>query len=144
MLNPGRDRLGGVTALIGATPGSAECADFVVVCAGAAPVTDPINDASMRRSSLHAIAPAWWPSTSPSTRPRALRPLALDELVRRPRPPASALDAQGFMGAQSIQGVEGAAIDRTLCRQLGDFTQFMRVRVMCFAARAAIARFAER
>ena len=136
-----------VTALIGATPGFAGAnADFIVVCAGAALVTDPINDASMRRSSLHAIAPRVV-AIDVAEHPGRVRSgkLALDELVHDLAASSlAALDAQGFMGAQSIQGVEGAyATDRTRAASGGDFTQFMRVRVMCFAARAAIARFAE-
>lgn len=138
-----------VAALIGATPGFAGAGtapDFIVVCAGAALVEDPINASLLRRSSLHAIAPRV-SAIDVAEHPGRVRsgPLSLDSLVHDLAASSlSALDAQGFMGAQSIQGVEGAyATDRTRAAPGNDLTQFMRVRVMCFAARAAIARFAE-
>ena len=49
------------------------------------------------------------------------------------------LDAHRFIGAQSIQGRDGYyATDRTAAVSSSDFTQIMRLRVMCFAARVAL------
>lgn len=136
-----------VASLIGGTPGFAgQNDDFVFVAAGAALVTDAIHGARTRRSVLHAIAPRLL-AVDVGEHPGRVRsgPLVLESLVHDLAASGlSALDTQGFVGAQSIQGVGGYySTDATRAAPGSDFVEIMRVRIMCFALRAAIARFAE-
>lgn len=56
----------------------------------------------------------------------------------------SILDTRRFIGAQTLQGVDGyIATDRTCAAAGSDFTSIMRVRVMVYAARLAMARMVE-
>lgn len=138
-----------VASLIGATPGFAGAGDepdFLAVCAGAAIIEDPLNGAQMRRSILHAIAPRV-AATDVAEHPGRVRsgPLAVESLVHDySTSTVGILDAQGFMGAQSFTGQPGVyATDATRAAAGSDFREFMRVRVMCFALRAAVSRFGE-
>lgn len=138
-----------VAALIGATPGfagSGTAPDFITVFAGAAIVDDPLTGAQARRSSLHAVAPriAAIDYVEHPGRVRSGK-LALRSLVHDlASTTARILDAQGFAGAQTIQGQSGAfATARTRAASGSDFTQFMRGRVMCRAMRLVISRLSE-
>lgn len=54
------------------------------------------------------------------------------------------LDTRRFIGAQTLQGVDGyIATDRTTAADGSDFTSIMRVRVICYAARLAMLRMTE-
>ena len=54
------------------------------------------------------------------------------------------LDTRRFIGAQTLQGVNGyVATDRTTAADGSDFTSIMRVRVICYAARVAMLRMVD-
>lgn len=54
------------------------------------------------------------------------------------------LDTRRFIGAQQLQGLDGyVATDRTCAADGSDFTSIMRVRVIVYAARVAMARMVE-
>lgn len=137
-----------VTSIIGASPGFAgKNAKMVAVCAGVAAVKDALHgNAVMRRSVLFPIA-ARLAAIEPAEHPGRGRtgPLALESLVHDfADDDLDALDSAGFLGAQSIRGLAGYyATDRTRAAAGSDYSEIMRVRVMCRAARAALARLAQ-
>lgn len=56
----------------------------------------------------------------------------------------SILDTRRFIGAQTLQGVDGyIGTDRTTAPDGSDFTSIMRVRVICYAARVAMGRMVQ-
>lgn len=136
------------SALLAATPGfSGSNAKFVAVAAGACDVVDGLHgDATLRRSVAFPIA-ARLAAIDVSEHPGRVRsgPLALEALHHDMASSSlQALDAAGFIGAQSIQGVDGYyATSATRAAAGSDFSAIMRVRVACFAARAALARMVE-
>jgi len=135
-------------ALLGASPGfSGQNSNLVAVAAGEATVKDSLHgDAQIRRSVVFPIA-ARLGAIDVSEHPGRVRsgPLVLETLLHDLASTAlDDLDAQGFLGAQSIQGVAGYYATATTRAAAGsDFTSIMRVRVMCFACRAALARMVE-
>lgn len=136
------------SALLGASPGfSGQDAQLVAVAAGESTVADSLHrDALMRRSVLFPIA-ARLASIDAAEHPGLVRggPLEMETLLHDlASSDYSSLDAGGFIGAQSIQGAEGFyATDVTRAPAGSDFGTIMRVRVMCLAARVALARMVE-
>lgn len=137
-----------VASLLGATPGfSGQNAELVVIAAGEGTLPDSLHrDAVLRRSVLHSIAPRIG-SIDAAEHPGMVRggPLEMTTLVHDlASSDFASLDAGGFLGAQSIQGAEGFyATDVTRAPAGSDFGTLMRVRVMCLAARVALARMVE-
>ena len=136
------------TALLGATPGfSGQNAKLVATCAGAAQVTDAMHGgAVLRRSVLFALA-SRLAAIDVAEHPGRQRSGSLSlELLYHDLADDTldALDSAGFIGAQSIDGAEGYyATDATRAPTGSDFGNIMNVRVMCFAARVALARMVE-
>ena len=134
--------------LLGASPGfSGQTANLIAVAAGEATIVDDVHGgAEMRRSVLFALA-ARLAAIDVSEHPGRVRtgPLEIETLVHDlASSTLDDLDSAGFIGAQSIQGVNGYyATDATRAAAGSDFTSIMRVRVMCFACRAALARMVE-
>lgn len=136
-------------ALLGASPGfSGQNANLVAVAAGEATVKDSLHDdAELRRSVLFALA-SRVAGIDVSEHPGRVRsgPLSLETLVHdlAASSTLTSLDSQGFIGAQSISGVSGYYATATTRAAAGsDFVTLMRVRVMCFACRAALSRMVE-
>lgn len=135
-------------ALLGASPGfSGQNANFIAVAAGECTLQDSMHgDAQIRRSVAYALAPRL-AAIDVSEHPGRVRsgPLEMETLLHDLADSTlTTLDTQGFIGAQSIRGVEGYyATDATRAAAGSDFTDIMRVRVMCFAARAALGRMVE-
>lgn len=136
------------SALLGATPGfSGQDAQLVAVAAGECTIADSLHrDALLRRSVLFDIA-ARLASIDAAEHPGLVRAgkLSMTTLLHDlASSDYSSLDAGGFIGAQSIQGAEGYyATDVTRAPAGSDFSTIMRVRVMCLAARVALARMVE-
>jgi len=137
-----------VSALLGATPGfSGQDAQLVAVAAGEGMLPDSLHrDAVMRRSVLFPIA-ARLAAIDAAEHPGFVRrgPLEMTTLLHDlASSDFASLDTGGFIGAQSIQGAEGFyATDVTRAPAGSDFGTIMRVRVMCLAARVALARMVE-
>ena len=136
------------SALLGATPGfSGANANMVLVAAGECTKKDGLHgDAVLRRSVLFDVA-ARLAAIDVAEHPGRVRsgPLDIETLLHDLADSTLvSLDTQGFIGAQSIVGVEGFyATRRTRAAAGSDFDSIMRVRVMCFACRAALARMVE-
>jgi len=137
------------TAILGATPGfSGTDANMIAVAAGDCTQKDSLHgDAILDRSIAFGIAPRLG-AIDAAEHPGRVRSgaLAIETLTHdlAASTTLGALDAQGFIGAQSIQGVSGYYATATTRAAVGsDFTTIMRVRVMCFACRAALARMVE-
>lgn len=136
------------SALLGASPGfSGQDAQLAAVAAGECTLPDSLHrDAVLRRSVLFDIA-ARLASIDAAEHPGLVRAGALSMttlLHDLASSDYSSLDAGGFIGAQSIQGAEGFyATDVTRAPAGSDFGTIMPVRVMCLAARVALARMVE-
>lgn len=133
-----------VGILQGASPGFLGLsADLVAVCPAYSTQTSEIMGTTWRRPTAYLLTPRF--STIPvAQHPGRVRTGAIQGIVTQHHDFASSalssLDARGFLGVQSLQGREGYyATDRTSAAIGSDFTQIMRARVMCFAARVAIA-----
>lgn len=137
-----------MSALLGASPGFGSAfAQLAVVAAGEGTIKDTLHgDAVLLRSVAFPVA-ARLSAIDAAEHPGRVRsgPLAMEELLHDlASSDYSALDAAGFCGAQSIQGAEGYyATAATRAPAGSDFGQIMRVRVMCFACRVALARLVE-
>ena len=135
-------------AILGASPGfSGQSAELVAVAAGDCTVKDSLHgDAILHRSVALPIA-ARLGRIDAAEHPGRARtgPLALETLSHDfAASTLSGLDSGGFIGAQSIQGLDGYyATDATRAPAGSDFGEIMRVRVMCLACRVALARMAQ-
>lgn len=118
-------------------------ANLVAVCAAYSTQASRLMPATWRRSTARLLCPRF--STIPvAQHPGRARTGALAGVVTQHHDFAASalqsLDARGFLGVQSLQGRTGYfATDRTAAAIGSDFTQIMRARVMCFAARVAVA-----
>ncbi|MDB4931221.1 MAG: hypothetical protein JWM10_3705 [Myxococcaceae bacterium] len=137
-----------VGILEGASPGFAGLTDsFIVREAAYATQASRAMPATWRRSLAWLISPRV--ATTPVVQhPGRVRTGALAGIVTLHHDFAdatfSSLDAQGFLGAQSIRGRAGYyATDRTAAATGSDYTSVMRVRVICYAARVAIGAAAD-
>lgn len=133
-----------VGVLEGTSPGFAGLTDdLVTVCAAYATQASRVMPATWRRSLAYLLSPRF--ATTPvKEHPGRVRTGALAGIVTLHHDFAAAalqsLDAQRFLGAQSIRGRSGFyATDRTAAATGSDYTSVMRVRVICLAARVAIA-----
>lgn len=133
-----------VGVLQGASPGFAGLsADLVALVASFSTQASQLMGTTWRRPTAYLLAPRF--STIPvSQHPGRVRTGAIAGIVTQHHDAAAAglqtLDTTGFMGVQSLPGREGYfATDRTKAAIGSDFTQVMRARVMCFAARVAVA-----
>ena len=133
-----------VGVLQGADPGFLGLsANLVAVCAAYSTQASRMMPATWRRSTARLLCPRF--STIPvAQHPGRARTGALAGVVTQHHDFAAAalqsLDARGFLGVQSLQGRAGYfATDRTAAAIGSDFVQIMRARVMCFAARVAVA-----
>lgn len=133
-----------VGILQGADPGFLGLsADLIAVCPAYSTQTSELMATTWRRPTARLLTPRF--STIPvGQHPGRVRTGPIQGIVTQHHDFAAtalqSLDARGFLGVQSIQGREGYyATDRTSAAIGSDFTQIMRARVMCFAARVAIA-----
>ncbi len=136
--------------LIGTSPGfSAHTANLMAIAAGYCDVDSQAIGGIWRRPVMWPIA-ARLASTPVSQHPGRVRsgPLAGIRDGGLHHDLASStlqiLDTRRFIGAQSVQGVNGyIATDRTTAADGSDFTSIMRVRVICYAARVAMLRMTD-
>ncbi|TAK26715.1 MAG: hypothetical protein EPO40_19545 [Myxococcaceae bacterium] len=133
-----------VGVLEGASPGFAGLTNNVVVkCSAFATQASRLMPATWRRPLAWLLSPRI--ATIPvSQHPGRVRTGAIAGIVTLHHDFASStllsLDAQGFLGAQSIRGRSGYfATDRSCAATGTDFTSVMRVRTICYAARVALA-----
>ncbi|MFO0610234.1 MAG: DUF2586 family protein [Polyangiales bacterium] len=139
-----------VGVLVGGSPGfAAHTANLMAVAAGYADVDSQAIGGIWRRSVAWPIA-ARLAATPPQRHPGRVRsgPLAgvrpgglYHDLSAASM---QVLDTRRFIGAQTLQGVDGyVATDRTTAPDGSDFTSIMRVRVMVYAARLAMQRMTQ-
>lgn len=133
-----------VGVLQGADPGFLGLsANLVAVCAAYSTQASRVMPATWRRPTARLLCPRF--STIPvSQHPGRARTGALAGVVTQHHDFSAAalrsLDARGFLGVQSLPGRAGYfSTDRTAAAIGSDFMQIMRARVMCFAARVAVA-----
>ena len=130
--------------LVGASPGFAGLnADRIAVVAGFCDQTSETMGTLDRRSVARLLSPrfASIPVSEHPGRRRSGVLQGIEETVYHDlaSDTLAALDAAGFMGVQSVEGVDGyLATDRTTCAAGRDYQEIMRVRVICRAARASM------
>ena len=137
-----------VGVLEGTSPGFAGVTDdLIAVCPVYATQASRVMPATWRRPLAWLLSPRF--ATTPMVQhPGRVRTGALAGIVTLHHDLSdaalSSLDAQRFIGAQSIRGRTGYyATDRTAAATGSDYTSVMRVRVICLAARVAIAAAAD-
>lgn len=136
--------------LVGTSPGfSAHTANLMAIAAGYCDVDSQAIGGIWRRPVMWPLA-ARLATTPVSQHPGRVRsgPLAGIRDGGLHHDLASSalqvLDTRRFIGAQTIQGVNGyVATDRTTAADGSDFTSIMRVRVICYAARVAMLRMVD-
>ncbi|MDO9016676.1 MAG: DUF2586 family protein [Deltaproteobacteria bacterium] len=133
-----------VGVLEGTDPGFAGLTDtLVTVCPAYATQASRVMPATWRRPLAWLLSPRF--ATIPvQQHPGRVRTGAIAGIVTLHHDFNDAalqtLDAQRFLGAQTIRGRVGFfATDRTCAATGSDYTSIMRVRVICYAARVAIA-----
>jgi Protein of unknown function (DUF2586) len=136
--------------LVGSSPGfSAHTANLMAIAAGYCAVDSRAIGGIWRRPVMWPLA-ARLASTPIAQHPGRVRsgPLAgirdgglYHDLASSA---LQTLDSHRFIGAQTVQGVNGyIATDRTTAADGSDFTSIMRVRVICYAARVAMLRMTQ-
>lgn len=148
--NSGESNATYASVLVGASPGFASfTANFCAVSFGYFWMDSQTSIGGIWRRPLSWPLAAELSMTPPHEHPgkgaRALPGIRTNGLIHDINASAfQVLDTRRFIGAQTLQGVDGyVATDRTAAADGTDFTSIMRVRVMVYAARIAMQRMTQ-